>query len=70
MEERLKIADPSGSDTRSALPKSSQQQELLFNIGPEMVGQDSRRAQTGLAWAFHPFTIGEEALLSAERHPG
>ena len=34
LEERLEIAGPNGSETRSALPASTQQQELLFRIGP------------------------------------
>ena len=38
LEERIEITGPSESETRSALPASSQQQELLFHIGPEPVG--------------------------------
>ena len=48
LEERLEIAGPNGSETRSALPASTQQQELLFRIGPGPVRKDSRRTQTGL----------------------
>ena len=38
LEERLEIAGPSGSETRSVLPASTQQQELPFHHGPEPVG--------------------------------